>query len=202
MVCKLDVDHYKDILRVCGPAVASQNDHRELLKYINLFIQQERVTAYGCNAYQISKITVPCTSEGVSIFDGFNLLIPPLKVIPHTKSVEIHIDEEKREYMIIFVDAEGDDLGATTNHFVEGQPMDYPSFFEMAQNNFDKCSSDGAGKYVIFVNPKYLLAAMEGFKSAPAVAINFANPYEFFSVRPLNDSMDAMALVLPVRHFD
>lgn len=202
MVCKMNVYSWKDIMRTCAPCTASEKDARELLKYIDFFFKDGIVTACGSNAFQISRVEITNAVIKDAPLMGFHLFIPPMKTPPHTKSVEIHVDEDAGKYTVIFLDddtEEADVLEAVEKECVRGEPMDFGSFFKKAQDNFDKTSRDGSGQYHIVVNTKFLLNALEGMKSQPTVIFNFGDPNNPFTIRPFGGDMDATALVYPVR---
>ena len=196
MVIKFKSNHFRDIMRICGPITSTCPDNREICHYISLVFYYDVCEAYGSNGYQISKVEVPCILKNV--YPRFTLLIPPLKVPPRTREVEIHVDEKEKEYELMYLDEESDVIGADKYKFFEGEPLDYESFYIRAQENFDKYNN-GEGKYVISVNPKYLINALEGLKSCDSVIFNFGSAVEPFLIRSGDESVKTSALLYPVR---
>ena len=199
MVAKFDVVHWRDVIRACNAVIATNDKDRILTKYMDFVfdLYDRSAVVYGSNGCMITRVTVPCEIKDIP--KDYHLLIPPLKIPAHTKSIEIHIDEEKKEYTIIFIDSEDEIIDTFISDFVDGQPLDYESFYKKAQDNFESHSKDGTGKYFIAVNPKYLLAALEGLKSCDSVIMNFGSVVQPFTIRPYDGDIDATALVYPIR---
>lgn len=198
MVTKLSVYAWKDIMRVCGPITNTTPKDKISCRYIDLWIGKYELTAYGSNAIQISKVNVPCDADAAP-YGGYHLLIPPMKTPAGTRYVEIHSNDEEKEYTVMFLDIDKDIISAVTSPMFDGKPLDYEDFYRKAQKNFDDHSRDGAGEYYIVVNPKLLLNALEGFKSSEKVILNFGSRVQPFMIRDFDQNVDATALIYPIR---
>lgn len=201
MVIKYDISDWKNLMKICGTVAAFGFRQRPILGYISIYADTVNnvTTCYACNGYQAGKLVIPCRLQDVP--HNYRLMILPVKAPSHTRSVEIHIDGDKKSYIVIFIDDEDEIVGSTDDYdFFDGEPLDVEQFYKKAQEAFDKTSQDGSGKYFIAVNPKYLISALEGMKSCEIIIMNFAERNQAFTIRPFNDgSIDAAALVLPVR---
>lgn len=198
-IAKMTVYQWREIMRVCGSVMSNYESDRPALRYIDLCFRDGFIgyhVAYGSNGYQISRVIFQCDTDDIPF--GYHLLIPAMKTPAGTRSVEIHLDDDEKEYDIAFLDEDNDIIGAVHSPFADANPLDYKSFFKNAHENFDQYNY-GEGKYCIAVNPKYLLSALEGFKSCDNVILNFGSSVQPFTICPGDDSMNAEALILPVR---
>lgn len=193
---KFNVYSWRDIMRICGGVASTSSKDKIICQYIDLCFKTVECVAYGSNAYQVSRVSVPCEIKDLP--DGYHLLIKPMKIPSGTKFVEIHIDQANKKFDIAFIDADDDIRDAAVCEFFDGDPMDYEMFYKRSHESIDKYGH-GEGKYCISVNPRYLITALEGLKSCDHVILNFADRTDAFSIRPWDDSIDAEALVLPVR---
>ena len=196
---KITVYKWREIMKVCGSVVSNYENDNPALRFIALCFNRHIAGehfAYGSNGFQISRVTFYC--DAGSIPWQFNLLIPPMKTPSGTRWVEFHINEEEKEFDIAFIDDDDDIISAVRSPFTDAVPLDYESFFEKTHENFDQYNH-GEGKYCIAVNPKYLLSALEGFKSCDNVILNFGSHVQPFTIRPGDDSMNSEAMILPVR---
>lgn len=198
MVAKFSIYSWRDIIRICAPMARSPQADRDALQYLYFWFDHTDCMVYGANSVQVSRIQVPFTSTDVHY--GVNLLVEPVKPTSHTQNVELHIDLDKKEYTIIFLDSEDEILDGVTRPFASCEPLNYPLLYERAQQNFDLLSVDGSGRYYICVDPKILLRSLEGFKGCEKVIFNFGGRNQPFTIRPYgDDDLNAMALVNPVR---
>lgn len=194
---KFDIYAWRDIHRVCGTVTASCAIDRIICKYMDLHFTPVECTAYGSNGAQISKVIVRCEAKDIPF--NYHLLIPPMRTPAHTRSVEIHIDDEEKEYTVIFIDAEDEIIYSQSFPFFDGEPLDYESFYKKTQDKFDSYSRDGQGKYFIAFNPKYLIAALEGMKNCEHVYLHFGSQVDPCMIRSDGEELVATALVYPVR---
>ena len=198
-IAKMTVYQWREIMRVCGSVMSNYESDNPALRYIDMCFHDEfggYHVAYGSNGCQISRVIFQCDTDDIPW--GYHLLIPAMKTPARTRSVEIHLDDDAKEYNIVFLDEDNDIISAVRSQFADANPLDYKSFFKKAHENFDQYNH-GEGKYCIAVNPKYLLSALEGFKSCDNVILNFGSHVHPFTIRPGDDSMNAEALILPVR---
>lgn len=197
MVTKFAVADWRSIMRVCGSIAATCPPDRITCRYILLRFESGECVAYGSNASQITRLSVPCTTAFVPI--GYELMILPMKVPARTKFVELDIDPDKKCFTISYIDEDNDIIDATPCEFFDGEHLDYEYFYKKATDSIEQYNH-GEGRYVIAFNPKYLINALEGFKSCDHVIVNFANTNDPFMIRPYGDEkVHATAIVYPVR---
>jgi len=197
MEVKFSVYDFKDIMKICGSVTATTEKDKPRCQYIDLYFDpaDHSCTACGCNGYQLSTVKVRCEYRDIP-FD-YHLLIPPMKVVPRTKTVKINIDEDG--YSVAFIDEDEDILKAVSSPFTDVEPMDYKALISSMRTHIEKYNH-GEGAYCICVNPRYLITALESLKSCDSVYLNFSDRVHAFTVRPGDDSVAAEAFILPVRH--
>lgn len=198
MVAKFSSQSWRDILRVCGSVSMSCPNENDVCRYLDLCFIGTNCIAFGSNTYQVSRVSVPCEITDIP-FD-YHLLVLPEKVPPRSRFIELHIDEKKQEYTIVYIDGEDEEIDASIVPFFAGGRIDYEDIFSKAQEQIWEYNH-GFGKYHIAVNPKLLMAALDGMKSCDSVIFNFAGINQPFTVRPFDDDdgLAAKALIFPVK---
>ena len=199
-IAKMTVNQWRNIMRVCCPAITNYESDNPAIRYIDLCFQDESAgchVAYGSNGFIVSRVIFRCDTDDIPWH--YHLLIPSMKTPARTRSVEIHLDDDAKEYDVVFLDEDNDIINALHSPFADAVPLDYKYFFKKAHDNFDRYNNSN-GRYCIAVNPRHLMSALEGFKSCDNVVLNFGSSVQSFAITPGDDSMNAETLILPVRN--
>lgn len=199
MIAVFDIWSFKDIQKVCSPALAD-NEDRITLTYMCLEFTDGLCRAYGSNGFQVSKIEVPCKLSVKGLYSPVKVLLRPVKIPPKTKRVIISTDDPENIY-ITFYGPENDcvQTGEIVQPVLHAEPLEFEDkIIKPALENIDKYNH-GQGAYMIAVNPQYLLAALAGMKDCDSVIFNFASPNNSFTIRPYEGEQNITALVFPVR---
>ena len=201
-----DVWAWKDIMRTCGPVIDAKSP-REMLHYIKIeFDSADYFKALSCNAYQVSIVEGKCCVTGFDL--PFDVLIMPQRTPPKTKTVELRAYDEAPGFPGIlahniafygYADGKKVTTGQCTVPVANGE---YANFEKLiVEPTLDKIhkTNHGTGDYMIAVNKRYLINALNGMDS-DVVLFNFSSPVSPFLIRPYDgDAANVMALVCPVR---
>jgi hypothetical protein len=197
---KFDVWAWKDIMRVCGSALPGTD--REYPRVIRIICKENHFKAYGNNGYMVTVIEGDCAMKDGTPVD---ILIPPQKTPAKTKVVElnpcVNADGESRVsvHVLYFYDADNRVTGSWDVLISDGKYPDLENrVIKPVMEEINRWNH-GIGHYAIGVNPRNLLAALEGMKDRESVILNFASPNQGFLIRPLDGEQNVMSVVLPVR---
>ena len=205
MTVSFDVYDFKDIQKVCSPVVSTTEEdlRRAYLNYICLTVSEieKTCTAYGCNGYMASRITVPCKIEGEA---PKHILFSPVKVIPKTRRVTVEPVTVGEEHSVRFIFYNECDLrlGEVVQTVIDSEPIDYADMFKRTDKAVcERCGPDG--RYRIAVNPKYLLNILNGMKDAKSVLLYFGDATQAMRIYPrgYDGCENTDAFLLPVRIF-
>lgn len=193
MIAGFDVWSFKDIQKVCAPALA-ETEARPLLAYIDLEFTDDWCSAYGSNGFQISKVTVPCKLSTKGLLEPVKVLIKPVKVPAKTKRVLLRTGDPETLYFAFYGES-NTLIDETSQPVIKGDPVPFDSIFKTARDKLDD------NRFIV-MNPSYLMAALEGMKNCESVIINYGSQTDAITVRPYmgkNCEIQAEALVFPVR---
>lgn len=200
-VIKFDVWTWRDIMRVCGNVV-SKNDARKALQYIRIRCENNRFTAVGANEFQVSTIEGSC--EMKELWPMVEILIQPRKIPVKTKLVELipftNVSSENgvKVHTLCFYDKDMNVTGSWNEPVIMHEYISIDRVIKLARDNIDGYNH-GEGAYTIAVNPRYLIAALEGMTDCNAVILNFGSRVQPFMIRPYDREQDRTALVFPFR---
>lgn len=191
-----NVYDWKDIMKVCG-SVAEVYEERIMLTYIKIDCDNGRFTAYGSNGFQLSRLCGRCEMDDNC---PVSFLLPVMKTPPKTAKVEImpKVEVLGGKTVLYFYDKNGNVTTTTDVEIPDGEYIDAANFFKRAEDGIN-LYNHGQGSYMVAVNPRYLMNALEGMKGCESVILNFASPVEAFMIRPYKEDLEASALVYPVR---
>ena len=167
----IDLKHIYD---VCAPHVSKDNS-KPLLKFIQLRIERQILTATACNYATLAQTKIDL-GEGV---DDVEYYIPVVK-IPKAQLVVIDNTPEN-EITLDFI----------TTKFTERKPAGEFLDWKKVIN----CCSQS--QYVIGVDPKLMIQSLQSFKTG-AVKITFGDSLAPFTFTTTNGSHD-FVLQLPCR---
>lgn len=197
-----DAWDWRDIMRVCGAAI-SLDEARTMLHYIKIHCEGNFFKAYATNGYQVSTIEGKCVMK--DRFSPVDALILPQKTPAKTRTVELNPYVNKAGesrvsvHNLYFYDKDKNVTGTCDVEIPDGEYLDLEGkIIKPALENIGR-SNHGEGQYMIAVNPKYLIAALEGMKDRDSVILNFGSPVQPFLIRPFKDDQNITALVYPVR---
>lgn len=200
MVIVFDVWSFKDIQKVCSPAL-EEDEAREMLTYMKLEFSNNWCMAYGANGILVSRINVRCTMTENPLTPAV-VYMRPVKIPAKTNKVIMNTDDPQT-LILTFYDKNNEKTGEVEQaRPTPGAEIDLGDCVAKAIENIEK--NGGPGKYVIGVNPKNLIAALSGMKDAETVIFNFGTEVQPFTVRPYgkdSEGFEALSLVFPRRLF-
>lgn len=186
MIAKFDVKAFRNMQHALEPLLYDKND-RPCFTYMRLDFTKYGVRASATNTFQASRFVIPCEVIGEPV----TIWLKPVKIPAGTKEVVVSLAED---VATIWFD--------NREMIEQEQPAngsDFEFVFEHAMNTIDGYNH-GAGQYFIVVNPVYLANALEGFKKANSVVLNFGSNQEAFTIRPYDvPEGSTMAVVYPIR---
>ena len=186
---------WNDLVKICGKTCDGKS--RPSLGYVYCEFVGDWCTAYAADGFRLSKLEFRC-EKGIDLADVLILYLKPTRAPSGTKIVQLFVDQDKDQYDIVFVDGDEDVLESVTEPVPSfADPVDIPKIVKSCEENIDRYNH-GQGQYCIAMNPKRLLAALEGFKSCDSVVLHFGGPYDAMMIRP-RDDLQARAFVLPMR---
>lgn len=193
------IEAWKGITKMCGSVVSTEKV-RPALQRINISCMDNRYKAIGSNGYQISVAEGDCK---MSVADEpLSLLIPPIKAPAKTRFVTFTPSATFGPLDVLtvqFFDEFMSCIELREEPVFNGGYPDLENFaIKTALDSIDK-ENHGRGQYMIVVNPRYLLTALESLKDCNAVVMNFGSLVQPFIIRPYDKEQDRMALVYPVR---
>ena len=196
MIIEFNVYDWRDIMRVCGPTLGT-DPNKEMLSYINVKCNNNWFSAYGCSGYQVARVSVRCIMDAKLLDVSF--ICKPQKIPVGAARVQVLHDGLPNKYTILYRDKKGCSLSAVQIEAPDGEMVDAEKIINSSLKNLDAYNY-GEGKYMICVNPKYLMNALQGLKDCDAVIMNFGSRVQPFLIRPRDNSeKDVIELVLPIR---
>ena len=204
MTIEFDIWTWRDIQRVCGSVVAkTEGGLYPLMRYIRFESEDGICTAYGCDGYQLSRLTCRCNYQTPS--DKKIFYLPPIRPLTGTKSVSISPDSGSEKnaadgpcHTVSFIDAKGRVTDTMCVSIPDEEYINVDLLIDKTIKNIDQYNN-GSGQYCIAVNPKKLIASLEGMRDRDKVILNFASPLNGFTIRPGDGDDDILALVLPMK---
>lgn len=191
MVIKFNYYDWRSMMKACGSIAKLTEREDSTTKYLHMRFYDNRCTVFGASGFQFTRYVIPCDMGNDSYMD-VTLLVSPEKMPAGTRKVEMHIDPGKMVYSIIYLDDLEDVLATTDHDFPEDVPIDIEKIYKRILDNTEH--------YFIVVDPKKLIAALEGLKSADKVILNFGTQVQPFLIRPYGgDQEELVAGVFPVR---
>lgn len=192
---EFDIWTYHDMMNVCG-TVISVDEARKMLTFINVQCENNRFAAYGSDGYRVARLRGKCTMTNQA---PVSFLIAPQKAPAHTEHVWFEVKPDS--LTIIFLDKKDRTLEKREQVIPAGETLDLEGkIIQPGLKNLDSYNN-GEGMYMIVVNPRYLLDALQGVKDCKKVILNFGNAVQPFFIRPYRDDKEVLEMVYPVRIF-
>lgn len=195
MTVNFSIATWKDIQRICGSATQKRGGY-EVLSYIHFVCEDGYVTATGANSYSIGRLN--CVAAGQTPPDRIEFLLPPIRPLIGTQVVSVSPYSSPGKHTVSCIDAKGKVTDVSTYTATDEKYIDADRLIEKTHSQINQLGG-GRGSFSFAVDPKILIAALEGFKACENVVFNFSNYVNGFSIRPGDDLYDAEAVVMPYR---